>query len=470
MINQINIKENDIVTLSIIDQDYDGLGIAKLDDYLIFVKGAIVGEKVTAKIDKISKSFAFAHALTCLKKSDNRIDPKCKYFPKCGGCSLLHMKYPFTVHVKKNSFIVTMKKIAGLDVKDLIDEVIMMDYDKTKLDYDIKGFRNKIQMPVSSSNGKLIVGYYEKETHNVIDIDYCFSQSDNVNDLIKYIKNICRDLKISSYDEVTKKGIIRHILIRENYLNELMVVLIINEELKKDLIEILKNKIINKYHNVISIIMNYNYKKNNVILGDDYKVIFGKDEIIDCILNNKYKLSHKSFFQVNRTQTNKLYSKVIEYLKDGEEDINNINVIDGYCGVGSISLSIAKHVKHVYGIEVVKEAIDDAIVNAKINDIHNVSFYGDKVEDKINELIDKDIDCVVIDPPRKGVERSVIDSIINNRIKKVIYVSCNPATLARDLGVLKEFYDVKKISLVDMFCYSSGIETVCCLVKKRKQV
>ena len=247
MNKMIKLKEKDIVNLFIIDQDYDGLGISKFDDFLIFVRGAIVGEEVSARIDKMHRNFAEAHVLNVIKKSENRIEARCKYFPECGGCSLLHMKYPFTVHVKKNAFLVTLKKIASIEGKELIDEVIMMDYDKSRLDYYISGFRNKIQMPASiNKQGKLIFGYYEKETHNVIDIDYCFSQSEGVNDLIIFIKNICRDYKISSYNENNKKGILRHLLVRENYQGKCMVAFIVNERIDANVLMQIKNKIINK--------------------------------------------------------------------------------------------------------------------------------------------------------------------------------------------------------------------------------
>lgn len=450
---EFSFKEKDTLELDIIDQNYDGLGIAKVDGYTIFVSGAIIGERVKAKIDRVGKNYGESHVTQVLKRSKYRVEPKCPYFRKCGGCSLLHMSYQSTLLIKKNAFIETLKRIGGVEVK--IEEVIGMDCENGKTP---QAFRNKIQMPVAQVNGKLICGYYEKETHNVISIDKCLSQSDNVTDLIKYVKNICNDYKVTCYDELTHKGQLRHILVRENYLGELMLVLIVDEKIKA--IDEICGKVKTKFKNVVAIIENINKKKNNVILGDEAITLYGKDELIDCVLDTKYRLSHMSFFQVNREQTNKLYNKVLEYLGDEK------NVIDGYCGVGSISLALAKRADKVYGIEVVEEAIRDAKINAKLNGINNVEFYCDKVENKISDLIDKSIDCVVIDPPRKGVEATVLESIINNKIKKIIYVSCNPATLARDLGILKEYYNIEKISLVDMFCYSSGIESVCLLTNR----
>lgn len=445
-----------ILELDIIDQNYDGLGVGKIDNYAIFVNGAIVGERVKVKLDKVGKSYATSHVLQVIKASKSRVEPKCPYFPKCGGCSLLHMTYSSTLDVKLKAFNDTLRRIGNIDFQ--AKEILGME--------SPVAFRNKIQMPVSKINkngkDKLVVGYYEKETHNVIPIDKCFSQSDQVTDIIKYVKNICDDFKVTSYNEQTKKGALRHIFVRENYKNEIMLVLITNEYKIPNEKEIV-NKVVTKFPNVISVIKNINKMGNNVILGNDSVCLYGKDEIEDEILGIKYHISHMSFFQVNRCQTNKLYGKVLEFLGDNTE---KLNVIDGYCGVGSISLALAKKVNHVYGIEVVKEAIDDAINNAKLNDINNCDFYVDKVEDKIKDLIDKDIDCVVIDPPRKGVEEVVLKSIMETKIKKVIYVSCNPATLARDLGILKEQYNIKNICLVDMFCYSSGVESVSLLELK----
>ena len=445
----VNVKQ--IVQLNIIGQNYESLGVAKVDDLVVFVEGAITGETVKAKITKVTKSYAVAKLLEVIKPSPNRIKSLCPYFDLCGGCSLLHMNYEAGLNLKLAAFNETLKKIGKID------------YLATKI-YGMENpfaYRNKIQMPAGTTDkGKLVFGYYQKDSHDVVAIEECLTQSDNVTKVINFVKNVCNELKITSYNEIEKTGEIRHILVRENNNGELMVVLVTYKE-KITNEEALVSKIVNKFSNVISIVKNINTMHNNVILGSNSICLYGKDEIVDEILGLKFKISHKSFFQINRSQTEKLYSLVLDNLGS---DASNMNVIDAYCGVGSISLCLAKRVKHVYGIEIVEEAIKDAKNNAVLNNITNASFYVGKVEDLIDDFIDKNIDCIIVDPPRKGIEEKVLRSIINANIKKIIYVSCNPATLARDLGILKDYYDIKDISLVDMFCMTNGVEAISCLV------
>ena len=444
---------NQFLQLNIISQNYEGLGVAKVDDLVVFVDGAIKGETVKAKITKVTKNYAVAKLVEVIKASPNRIKPLCPYFNLCGGCSLLHMKYDAGLNLKLEAFNETLRKIGKIVYK--ATKIYGMD--------NPYAYRNKIQMPAGiNDKNKLVFGYYQKDTHDVVAIEECLTQSDNVTMVINFIKNVCNELNITAYNEQTKTGVIRHILVRENKNNELMVVIVTNEE-KINKEDILVDKIINKFSNVISIVKNINKMHNNVILGSDSICLFGKDEIEDEILGLKFKISHKSFFQINRIQTEKLYSLVLDYLGENAKDLN---LIDAYCGVGSISLCLAKRVKHVYGIEIVEEAIADAKNNAILNGISNSSFYAGKVEELIDNFIDKDIDCIVMDPPRKGVEEKVLKAIIDAKIKSIIYVSCNPATLARDLNILKEYYDIKEISLVDMFCMTNGIESAVLLIRK----
>ena len=448
----VNLNQN--LQLNIISQNYESLGVAKIDDLVVFVDGAITGEIVKVKITKVTKNYAVAKLVEIIKASPNRIKPLCPYFNQCGGCSLLHMDYDAGLKLKLSAFNETLRKIGKIDYT--ANNIYGME--------EPYAYRNKIQMPAGTNDkNKLVFGYYQKDTHDVVAIEECLTQSENVTNVINFIKNVCNELKIPAYSEQTKTGAIRHILVRENKNNELMVVIVTNEE-KINNEDKLVDKIINKFSNVISIIKNINKMHNNVILGNEYVCLFGKDEIIDEILGLKFKISHKSFFQINRSQTEKLYSLVLENLGNNTKELN---VIDGYCGVGSISLCLAKKVKHVYGIEVVQEAISDAKVNASLNGIDNVDFYVGKVEDLIEDFIDKSIDCIIVDPPRKGIEEKVLRTIINANIKKIIYVSCNPATLARDLGIIKDYYDIKDISLVDMFCMTNGVESIATLSLKR---
>ena len=279
--------------------------------------------------------------------------------------------------------------------------------------------------------------------------------------MVRFIRNLANEFKLVAYDEKTKKGNLRHILIRNNYLDDVMIVLITNEK-KIENIDKIVSKITNRYPQVKSIIHNINKSGTNVILGQDYKVIYGDENIIERLNGLDFLISHKSFFQINRIQSEKLYSRALEYLDPKADQ----NIIDGYCGVGSITLLIAKHCHHVYGIEVVSEAIENAKVNAKLNNIDNASFIVGRVEDEIENLLEKGINAIVFDPPRKGIEEVVLRKTMETKVPKIVYVSCDVATLARDLAILNNEYDIKKMSLVDMFPQTSSVEAVCLLERR----
>ena len=447
------VKLNDKLQLNIIDVNYEGLGVAKHEDKIVFVEGAITSEVVIAKVDYIHKNYIRAHVDSIIEKSVDRCDKMCSSYPRCGGCQIMHIKYQEGLKYKKKAFMDTLRRIGHIeyDVKNIIGM------------NNPNGYRNKIQMPLalSKKNNELILGYYAKGTHNIIPFKECYLQSDNVSNLLEYVYNLLKINNVSAYDENTKKGCLRHILVRENYKNELMLVFITHENRINNLYEII-NSIVKVNPKVISIIQNINDKGTNVILGDRSKVLYGKDEIEDKIGDILYKISHKSFFQVNRTQALNLYNKVLDYIGDG-----NSKVIDAYCGVGSISLMLATKCDFVYGIEVVKEAIDDAISNAKLNNLNNTKFIVGYVEEEIFSILENEkIDAVVIDPPRKGIDPKVIEALNKSGIERIVYVSCNPATLARDLELLSECYNIDDITLVDMFCYTNGLESVVKLNRK----
>ncbi|MCR5422523.1 MAG: 23S rRNA (uracil(1939)-C(5))-methyltransferase RlmD [Bacilli bacterium] len=441
---------NKIFKLDISDINYEGMGISNLNDKCVFVEGAIAGENVDCMIDFENKSFYRGHTIKVNKESKLRNKNVCEVYDKCGGCQLQHLQYEASLNYKKKAFINTMKRIGAIELDDV--NIIAMDYPYK--------YRNKVQIPAAMINGKLEFGYFKKRSHDIIPFKTCMLESDEVNDVVHFIRNILNELNIDAYNEELKTGIIRHLMIRENKNKELMIVFVIRGNKFKG-IDLVVNKLINRYKNIVSIIVNYNNQDNNVILGEKAEVVYGSDCLIDEILGLKFKISHYSFFQVNRIQTEKLYSKVLEYSKGS--DI----IIDAYCGVGSISLNLAKTAKHVYGIEVVSQAIDNANENMQLNNIKNASFILGKVEDKIFALLNEvKIDCLVIDPPRKGIDIKVIEAIKKANIKKIVYVSCNPSSLARDLSMLHNDYEIKDINLVDMFAYTTGLETVALLEKK----
>lgn len=444
---------NDKLTLQIVDLNHQGFGVAKHEGLAIFIPGALIGETIRCQITKIEKTFAQAKLLEILNRSQDRVKPVCEIFNNCGGCEIMHLAYHQQLKYKTKMAEETFKRIGHLDLK--VEGILGMD--------NPYYYRNKIQVPFGERNKKVIAGYYKQKTHEIIPFDNCYIQPLYVTDIVKFIRNLANEYKISAYDEKTHIGTLRHVLIRNNYLDQVMIVLITNDDKINHIDEIVK-KIITRYPNVISIIQNINKRNNNVILGDKHTVLYGEEYITDQINDLTFRIAHYSFFQVNRLQTEKLYQKVIEFLNPTPNDV----IIDGYCGVGSITLSIAKKAKYVYGIEIVEEAIKNANVNAKLNLINNVKFIVGKVEEQIDKLFDQKIDAIVLDPPRKGVERSVLEKIISTNIPKMVYVSCDVATLARDLNILSEEYDIVKITLVDMFCHTCGLESVVLLTRKNK--
>lgn len=437
--------------VEIVDMSYDGLGVAKVDGYILFVDECLVGEKVLVEITELGKNYGFAKNIGVSRKSPYRVKPICPHFGVCGSCELMHMDYHQQLLFKKKTVEETIKKVAHLE-KVNIDKILGME--------NPYNYRNKVQMPFAY-NKKAIFGYYKKKSHEVIPIDKCYLQPDEITDVIKFIKNLCNEFKVSIYNELTGKGMLRHVLVRKNYQDELMVVLITNgHDLYNS--EIIVKKIVDRYPNVKSVYQNINLKKNNVILGEQSKLLYGQKTLEELLCGLKFDVSYQSFFQVNREQTEKLYNLVLEYAEVNDRT----SIIDAYCGVGTISLMLAKKAKYVYGIEVVKEAIINAKNNAKKNNIDNVEFKVAKVEDVINDYIKKDVNTIVVDPPRKGLDQNVVKALLDSNIKRIVYVSCNPTSFARDLNLLKEKFNLIKLSVVDMFCQTTGAECVSLLELK----
>jgi 23S rRNA (uracil1939-C5)-methyltransferase len=322
-----------------------------------------------------------------------------------------------------------------------------------------------VQIPYQMHEGKVICGFYKGGTHDVIPFEECFIQPNLSTEIALFIKDLANKYNITAYDENTKKGNLRHVLIRNTVNNDYMVVLITNEE-KLPYQEKIVSELIKKYPNIKSIIQNINNKPTNVILGEKTNLFYGSLTLLEKIMGFNFILSYKSFFQTNHIQTEKLYSKVLEYAAPTKEDV----IVDGYCGVGTISLVLAQKAKYVYGIEIVKDAIKDAKDNARLNDIDNVEFIVGKTEEEILKFKDINIDTIIVDPPRKGCDKQLLDAIIAKKIKRIVYVSCNDATLARDLKILADDYEIKDITLFDMFPHSVHVECVVLMsrVKDRK--
>lgn len=446
---ETNIKKNQEYIVDIVDNGYQGEGIAKINNFTIFIQGAIKGEKIKILIIKVTSSHAYGKILEIIKKSKYREDTDCNVYSKCGGCNLRHMKYEYTLNVKKE---IVQNCIYKQFVEKLkINNVIGME---KPIHY-----RNKLQYPLGEINNKQVIGIYRNRTHEIIEVKECFIQNKTCQKIANEIYEFILQKNIKVYNEINKTGIVRHIVIKIGVsTNEIMVILVLNKDSfteEKKLVDILTNK----YPEIKTIVKNINNKDTNVILGNKNKIIYGNGFIYDKLGELKFKISPLSFYQVNPIQTKILYDKAIEYAKLDKNDI----VYDLYCGIGTIGLFASKHIKKLYGIEVVEDAIKDAKENAKINNITNAEFLVGEVENILPELVKKDIPNVVfVDPPRKGLDVKTIDILLNLKSKKIIYISCNPATLARDLKLLNKNYEIKEIQPVDMFPYTSHVE--CCVL------
>jgi 23S rRNA (uracil1939-C5)-methyltransferase len=415
----------------------------------VFVWGVLVGEIVKIKIIKVKKNMLVGKLLEIRKKSDLRQEPYCDVYKKCGGCSFQHMKYGYQIEVKKNIVAENIKHIGLL--KDVnINDCLGMD--------SPFHYRNKVQYPIKIQDEKVCVGFYERKTHRIVEANTCFIHNQEMSTIKAILKNIIEKMGISIYDEESGKGILRHILIRESFAtNEKMLVLVINGKKisnQKQLIDEILDKL-----EFVSIIFNINTSKTNVILGKENIVAHGKSTIIDVLGNYKFEISPNSFYQVNPMQMKVLYDKVIEFA----EFKGNETVFDLYSGIGTISIYISEYVNKVYGIEIVHDAVMNANRNKEINNIKNVEFIEGDVGKKIINFCDRGVkaDIIIVDPPRKGCEKILLDSILKLLPKKVIYVSCNSSTLARDLKYLCENgYEVRIVQPIDMFPQTEHVECV----------
>lgn len=454
-------SKNDILEVKIEDIGVNGEGIGKVDGYTLFVKDAIVSDYVRVKITKATKTYAYARLVEVLEASPLRVPPKCPVAKSCGGCQIQEMDYKAQLIFKREKVKNNIERIAGLKDIEVLDTLGME---------EPYHYRNKAQYPVRlDKNGEIVAGFYAGRTHSVIPCDDCVI-GDEINvKILGIIKAFMRKHNIMPYNEETGKGLVRHILLRKGFkTGELMVCIVINgknlpynEELVQELIKI---------PDMTSISLNINKEKTNVILGQKIINLYGEGYITDYIGLVKFHISPLSFYQVNPEQTHVLYGKALEFAGlTGKE-----TVWDLYCGVGTISLFLAKLAKQVYGVEIIPEAIDDARNNAKINNINNATFFVGKAEEVLPEYYENEAkkgnyaraDVIVVDPPRKGCDERLLATIIKMSPNKVVYVSCDSATLARDLKFLTENgYEVEKVQPVDMFPHSVHVETVCLLSK-----
>ena len=451
------IKKNDEYIVDIVDDGFEGEGIAKINNFTIFVKGAIKGEKIKVLILKVNSSYAFAKIIEILEKSEDRVEPDCISYKRCGGCDLRHIKYEKTLDIKRNKVQSLVNKT--LETKLQVEETIGME--------NPFNYRNKAQYPVGvNKNGELVFGVFANRTHEIIETTNCKIQTEISEEISKFIISFMKENGIKPYNEETRSGTIRHIIIKVGIkTNEIMCILVVNNK-KLEHQEILVQDLIKHFPNIKTIVKNINNKNTNVILGNENEVLYGDGYIYDNLGEFKFKISPMSFYQINPMQTEKLYNTAIEKAKLTKAD----TIFDLYCGIGTIGIFASKYVKQVYGIEIVEQAIKDANENAQINNVKNAEFMVGDVEFALSELLEKrniKPDVVFLDPPRRGLDETTIKNLKKVKPKKIIYISCNPATLIRDLKMLEGIYEIGSITPVDMFPWTKHVETIALLVKSR---
>lgn len=454
MKREIPVEKNKDYIIDISGMGSEGEGIGKVEGFTVFIQGALINEKVKAKIIKLSKSYSIGKLLEVIVPSKYRQEPICSIYKRCGGCQLQHMSYEGQLDFKRNRVKDALERIGGL--KDIgVKPVLGM---KEPLRY-----RNKVQLPVGGAD-KPVIGFYSPRSHDIIDMDKCYIQNEAADRVVKLTREWIEKYGIKPYDEAYHTGLLRHIMVRQAYrTGEAMVVLVTNgREIPHvdEYIEAVRKNI----ENITGVLQNINTSKTNVILGPENVLLWGRETITDYIGRFKFNISPHSFFQVNPLQTEVLYSKALEFAGlTGKE-----TVFDAYCGTGTISLFLADKAKKVYGVEIIPQAIENANENAKLNGVTNAEFITGEAEKVIPELIHEGIraDVVVVDPPRKGCEESLLHTIGDMAPDRIVYVSCDPGTLARDLAIITKLgYEVKEVQPVDMFPETAHVECVVLITK-----
>lgn len=440
------------------DLSHDGLGMARIDGFLVFVKNALPQERVVVRMISAKKKYGHAEVIEVIKPAPERIAPPCPLFFECGGCQIQHLSYEAQLEFKRRIVTRNIEKFARIENPPVM-EVIGME--------EPWRYRNKTQVPFGRNDqGEIVAGFYQSRSHNIIDMPSCLVQTEVADEIVAKVKKICTEFGIEPYNEATNSGDLRHVVVRVGFkTNEIMIVIVTRSEEVPN-----KDKLISELTNtfpaVKSIVQNVNDQKTNVIFGAITKTLCGSDYIKDELCGLEFLISARSFYQINPIQTEVLYQKAVEFADIQKNDI----VFDAYCGIGTITLFLARVAKQVYGVEIVPEAIADAKVNAQINGLNNAEFEVGKSEVVIPRLIQEGIipDVIVVDPPRKGCDSELLEAIINAAPKRVVYVSCDSATLARDIEILvRGGYQLDVVQPVDMFSQTAHVETVALMSRKK---
>lgn len=448
--NKSSVVKNEKYVVDIIDNGFEGEGIAKIDGLTVFVPGSIKGEKCEILIVKVLASHAYGKIVNIIEKSENRKESDCATYKRCGGCSLRHMTYESTLKLKRQVVQNLVNK--GLKKKVEVLETIGME--------NPYNYRNKAQYPVGlNSEGQPEVGVFAQRTHTIIPIQTCLIQTEISQKIAKTILNSVKEKNIQVYNEENQKGLLRNIVIKVGkYTNRVMCILVVNDSKFNQEQELVK-LLCEKYPEIKTIVKNINNKNTNVILGKENINLYGNGYIEDKLGEYIFKISPMSFYQVNPVQAEILYTTAINQANLDRNDI----LFDLYCGIGTIGIFASKYVNKVYGIEIVPQAIEDAKENAKINDVKNIEFICGDVEVAFDELINKEKivpSAIIVDPPRKGLDNKTVENIAKIKPAKLVYISCNPATMVRDLTKLENIYNIKAIQPVDMFPWTNGVESI----------
>ncbi|NUU53242.1 23S rRNA (uracil(1939)-C(5))-methyltransferase RlmD [Paenibacillus taichungensis] len=497
-IEGLPVSKNEETVIDIIGMNHDGEGVGRANGYTLFVQGALPGETVRVRVMKTKKQYGYAKLLEIVKASPDRVSAPCPIYDQCGGCQIQHMSYAGQLAWKRQLVVDNLQRIGKLNVL-VEDEEQAIQTEQISPEEQMNGsnrirlrmegvmneedaeqgirvlptlgmdepwrYRNKAQVPIGAAEGGLVGGFYAKGSHRIIDMETCLIQHEHNDEVVAKVKELGSHLGISAYNEETGRGLLRHVVVKKAFrTGEMMLVLVTNGRdipHKDAWIGSIREAI----PHVASICQNVNKKQTNVIFGDETRVLWGRDVIYDYIGDVQFAISARSFYQVNPVQTEVLYGKTVEYAElSGKE-----TVIDAYCGIGTISLFLAQHADQVYGVEIVPEAIEDARSNAMLNEMKNVKFEVGASEDVIPRWKEQGIeaDVIVVDPPRKGCDPRLLDTILEMKPERVVYVSCNPSTLARDLRVLEDGgYRTVEVTPVDMFPHTVHVESVAVLDRK----
>lgn len=451
----VPVQKNEYYDVKIESLTHDGLGVARVDGFPVFVANALVGEEINMKVTLVKKKYAFGRAVDYFVTSGERVKPECGIYKQCGGCQVQHLSYEGQLKMKHDTVVNHLKRIGHIEDANVLPTIGMQNPSR---------YRNKTQVPFGYADGKVVAGFYQKRSHEIINMQSCLIQTDISDQIVETMRQLCQELEIDPYNESLNLGVLRHVIVRVGFKTEEIMVTLVTRTHEIPNSELLIQRLVSKYPKIKSIAQNVNPKVTNVIFGDETRILYGEPYIYDEMNGIRFAISPRSFYQVNPIQTETLYSKAVEYAQLSGNEI----VFDAYCGIGTITLFLAQHAKQVYGVEIIPEAIEDAKMNAQLNGFENTQFAVGKSEEIIPAWIENGIvpDVIVVDPPRKGCDRSLLDTMLEAAPDRIVYVSCDSSTLARDLRVLIDGgYKLEVVQPVDMFPQTAHIECVAKLVR-----